>query len=194
MIDHQAIGRLLLETGIITKEDYMAAIREYRQTGKSPHEILLLSGKICVDELVQAIIIHMDITLLKEALGMEQGSPRLQKQPRPLGSYLERISLLFKMGILMSSETNMGALVEILIKEAPTVMNAERATIFLADPEARELYSHMGVGLTHDQIRIPWDTGIAGWVYTHGESLNIVDPYHDSRFFKSVDLQNWIRH
>ncbi len=33
----------------------------------------------------------------------------------------------------MSSETNVNALVEILIKEAPTVMNAERATIFLAD-------------------------------------------------------------
>ncbi|MBI5251237.1 MAG: sigma 54-interacting transcriptional regulator [Desulfomonile tiedjei] len=189
MIDHHAIGRLLLETGIITKDDYMEAIREYRQTGKSPHEILLFSGKVSVDELVQAIIIHMDMTLLKEALGMEKGSLKPQKHARPLGSYLERISLLFKMGILMSSETKMSALVEILIKEAPTVMNGERATIFLADHEARELYSHMGVGLTHDQIRIPWDTGIAGWVFSHGESLNIVDPYHDPRFFKSVDLR-----
>lgn len=189
MIDHHAIGRLLLETGIITKEDYLEAIREYRQTGKSPHEILLLSGKVSVDELVQAIIIHMDITLLKEALGMEQGSQRPQKQAMPLGSYLERISLLFKMGILMSSETNVNALVEILIKEAPTVMNAERATIFLADHQTRELYSHMGVGLTHDQIRIPWEAGIAGWVFSHAESVNIVDPYHDPRFFKSVDLR-----
>lgn len=189
MIDHQAIGRLLLETGIISKEDYMEAIRDYKQTGKSPHEILLLSGKVSVDELVQAIIIHMDMTLLKEAFGMEKGSSAPQRQARPLASYLERISLLFKMGILMSSETNMGALVEILIKEAPSVMNAERATIFLADEQKRELYSHMGVGLTHDQIRIPWDTGIAGWVFSHAVSLNIVDPYHDPRFYKSVDLR-----
>ena len=189
MIDHQAIGRLLLEAGIISKKDYMDAVGEFRKTGKSPYEVLLLNGKISVDELVQSIIIHMDMTLLKEALGMEKGSTQPQRHVRPLGSYLERISLLFKMGIVMSNETNMSSLVEILIKEAPTVMNAERATIFLADPKKQELYSHMGVGLMHDQIRIPWDTGIAGWVFTHGKSLNIIDPYHDSRFQKSVDLR-----
>jgi transcriptional regulator with GAF, ATPase, and Fis domain len=66
-------------------------------------------------------------------------------------------------------------------------MNAERATIFISDQEKRQLYSHLGVGLTHDQIRIPWDSGIAGWVFTHGKSLNIVDPYHDPRFNKNVD-------
>jgi transcriptional regulator with GAF, ATPase, and Fis domain len=189
VIDPHSIGRLLLETGRIGKDDYAKAIRESKETGKSPHEILLLRGKVSVDELVQAITIHVDITLLKEALGMEERSSTHKRSVRPLGSYLERISLLFKMGILISSETNMSSLVELLIREAPSVMNAERATIFLGDQDTQELYSHLGVGLKHDQIRIPWHTGIAGWVFTHGQSLNIVDPYKDVRFNRAVDPQ-----
>ncbi|MGB6065864.1 MAG: sigma 54-interacting transcriptional regulator [Desulfomonilaceae bacterium] len=193
MIDLHSIGRLLLETGRISKDDYAKAINEAKETGRSPHEILLSKGKISVEELVQAITIHVDITLLKEALGMEEGSKRLTRPARPLGSYLERISLLFKMGILISSETNMSSLIELLIREAPSVMNAERATIFLADHQTKELYSHLGVGLKHDQIRIPWRSGIAGWVFTHGESLNIVDTYKDPRFNKAVDPQTGFR-
>ncbi len=145
-----------------------------------------MSGRVSVDDLVQALTIHMDITLLKEALGMSQGTNPTSRS-RPPTSYLERISLLFKMGILISTQTNMSSLVELLIREAPSVMNAERATIFLADEQTQELYSHLGVGLQHYQIRIPWDSGIAGWVFTHGKPLNIADPYNDARFNKNVD-------
>jgi transcriptional regulator with GAF, ATPase, and Fis domain len=187
MVDRHAIGRLLLETGRISNEDYSTAIRESKKTGKSLHEILLFGGKISVDELFQALTIHMDITLLRESLGIEKDSSSPRSSWRPLGSYLERISLLFKMGTVMSEETNVGALLDLLVREAPTVMNAERATIFLADYESEELYSHTGVGLRHDQIRIPWDSGIAGWVFTHEESLNIVDTYNDPRFNREVD-------
>ncbi len=193
MIDNYSIGRLLLETRKITKEDYSAAVKEARDKKRSLHEILLMSGKVSVDELVQAITMHMDITLLKEALGMDQTTSPSKKQARPLGPHLERISMLFKMGLLLSGETNVSALVDLLLKEAPSVMNAERATIFLADNQSRELYSHVGVGLKHDQIRIPWDSGIAGWVYTHRESLNIADPYNDPRFNKGVDLTTGFR-
>jgi len=187
VVDRHAIGRLLLETGRINNEDYSSAIRESKTTGKSVHEILLFAGKISVDELFQALTIHMDITLLREAFGIQKDSSSPRSSWRPLGSYLERISLLFKMGTLMSGETNVGALLDLLVREAPTVMNAERATIFLADYESEELYSHTGVGLRHDQIRIPWDSGIAGWVFTHEESLNIVDTYNDPRFNREVD-------
>jgi len=193
MVDHHAIARLLLETRRLSKEDFETALRQSRESGRPPHEILLLGGKVSVDELVQAITIHVDITLLKEALGMDHDASGPLKAARPLGSYLERISLLFKMGILMSSETRMGSLLELLMREAPSVMNAERATIFLADNETRELYSHMGVGVQPYQIRIPWDSGIAGWVYTHGESLNIADPYSDPRFNKDVDPRTGFR-
>ncbi len=187
MIDNSGIGRLLIETGRITKEDYAQAFRSSKETGKSFIEYLLEQGKVNVDELVQAIAVHMDITLLKEALGMEQTTWSTDKTSRPLGSYLERISLLFKMGTLLSDEKNLGGLIDLLVREAPSVMNAERATIFLADTATKELYSHLALGLKRNEIRIPWESGIAGWVFTRGKALNIVDPYNDPRFNKNVD-------
>lgn len=187
MIDHHSIGRLLLETRRITRSQFEASMRTSKETGKSLAEILLLGGKISVDDLVQAITMHVDITLLKEALGINQDGSAPARRNRPIGTYLERISLLFKMGILLSKQTNMSSLLDLLLREAPTVMNAERATIFLADHETQELYSHVGVGLKHAEIRIPWESGIAGWVYSHEESLNIADPYSDARFNKDVD-------
>jgi len=193
VVDYHSIGRLLLETGRITNEDYASAIRECKESSRSLHEILLKSGQVTVDDLVVALTIHMDMTLLKEALGMQQESDQPRRSFRPLAAYLERISLLFKMGILMSGQTTTSTLVDLLIREAPSIMNAERATIFLADYRTSELYSHVGVGLKDKEIRIPWETGIAGWVFTRGESLNIVDPYQDPRFNKNVDPRTGFR-
>jgi Nif-specific regulatory protein len=187
LIDNNIIGRLLLETGRIRKEDYADSLRIAKERGKPLHEVMIMDGKISVDDLVQAITIHVDITLLKEALGLGRSSLSDNTAPRPVGSHLEQISMLFKTGILMSNETNMSSLLDLLIREAPSVMNAERATIFLADSQAGELYSHVGLGLRGHQIRIPWDTGIAGWVFTNKKSLNIADPYNDPRFNKHVD-------
>jgi transcriptional regulator with GAF, ATPase, and Fis domain len=188
VIDYHAIGRLLLEAGRLSNDDYARALRESKETGKSLHEILLKSDKVSVDELVQALAIHMDMTLLREALGLDAAT--LPKRSfRPLGSYLERISLLFKMGILMGGQTNMSSILDLLIREAPSIMNAERATIFLADHKTEELFSHVAVGLMSHEIRIPWESGIAGWVFTHGQSLNIANPYEDPRFNKDVDPQ-----
>ncbi len=187
MIDHHALGGLLLETGRISRDEHAASMRKAKATGRPMHEILLQDGKISVDELVQAIIIHMDITLLKEALGMEQTAILSDDASRPLGSYLERISLLFKVGMLMSGQKNVAALIDLLIREAPSVVHAERATIFLADHEKKQLFSHTGVGVRLDEIRIPWSSGIAGWVFTNGKPLNIVDAYQDPRFNRDVD-------
>lgn len=187
MIDQHCIGKLLLESGRITNKDYADAVRESRDSGKSLVETMLLSRRISVDELIQALMIHMDITLLREALNLAEDARASRKIARPPASYLEKISLVFKMGVLISAQTNMSSLIDLLIREAPSVINAERATIFLADHETRELYSHLGLGLQGYEIRMPWDIGIAGWVFTHGESLNIVDPYNDPRFNRDVD-------
>lgn len=193
MIDSHSIGRVLLDAGRVTAEDYANAVARSKETGKPPYEMLVLDGKTSVDELLQSVIILLDITLLKEALGMDGQVFARDNALRPLGSYLERISLLFKTGILLCSQKNIRSLVDLLIKEAPSVMNAERATIFLADHRRKELFSHLGVGLEYGQIRIPWDSGIAGSVFTTGKSLNIADPYKDPRFNQNVDHQTGFR-
>ncbi len=187
MIEAHSIGHLLIETGRITKKDYADAVAASKKTGTPPHEWLIGKGRVSINELVQAITILLDITLLKEALGLDTTRYDAGSPERPLSSYLERISLLFKTGMLLCTQRSVGSLVDLLVREAPSVMNAERATIFLVDREQKQLYSHMGSGLKYDEIRIPWDSGIAGWVFTEGKSLNIVDAYNDPRFNRNVD-------
>ncbi|MBD2099287.1 GAF domain-containing protein [Leptolyngbya sp. FACHB-261] len=57
------------------------------------------------------------------------------------------------------------------------ILQADRTTIFLLDPEREELWSKIaqGEGQKSLEIRLPMHTGIAGYVATTGECLNIPD-------------------
>jgi transcriptional regulator with GAF, ATPase, and Fis domain len=186
-MDSKAIGAMLLEAKRINREDYVEALRKATAARKSICDILFAEGKITADEFAQALTIHLDIALLKGALDIGKDKQRPVDPTLALGDYLERISLLFKMGNLVHGERNIGSLLDLLIREAPMVMKAERATVFLADFDTRELYSHVGTGIEGTEIRIPWDSGIAGWVFTKGRYLNIPHPYKDPRFNREVD-------
>jgi Nif-specific regulatory protein len=186
IIDHNAVGAMFLEANRISKEDYAAAVKKSKTAGKSVSDILLAEGKITTDDLVQALTILLDIALLRKALDIKR-QRAIPVDPGSLGDHVERISLLFKMGNLMHGERDLRSLLELLIRQAPMVMNAERATVFLADFDTRELYSHVGTGIEAAHIRIPWGSGIAGWVFSKGKFLNIADPYKDPRFNQDVD-------
>jgi adenylate cyclase len=84
----------------------------------------------------------------------------------------------------------LGTLEEILtelIEITTTGLQADRATIFLNDPETGELYSRVAHGNFQREIRVLNSSGIAGAVFTTGQGLIIHDAYHDERFNQSVD-------
>ncbi|MEO1123221.1 MAG: ATP-binding cassette domain-containing protein [Cyanobacteria bacterium J06639_16] len=69
------------------------------------------------------------------------------------------------------------------------LLKAEQVTFFVVDSIREILWSKNARG-TEGQlisIEIPIDSGIAGYVATTGETLNITDPYNDSRFNPQVD-------
>lgn len=75
-----------------------------------------------------------------------------------------------------------------LIKLTDTIkklLNSDICSIFLHDDEKSELWTI--VAQIVDEIRLPDDKGIAGYVYRHAELLNIPDAYQDERFDKDVD-------
>ncbi|XP_064626928.1 probable 3',5'-cyclic phosphodiesterase pde-5 isoform X4 [Lineus longissimus] len=87
-----------------------------------------------------------------------------------------------------------------IMNYAKTLVNADRASLFLLDPHSQELYARIfdtgnideseEAGLQCDkEIRFPMDKGIAGHVASTGETLNIPDAYQDERFNRDVDLQ-----
>ncbi|XP_076463269.1 putative 3',5'-cyclic phosphodiesterase pde-5 isoform X2 [Babylonia areolata] len=90
-----------------------------------------------------------------------------------------------------------------IMNYAQKLVSADRASIFLLDRKAQELYarifdvgSQSGTGLSdahHREIRFPMDKGVAGHVASTGEILNIPDAYADNRFNRDVDLQTGYR-
>lgn len=82
-------------------------------------------------------------------------------------------------------------LLEVLIARIMTattqLLNAERASLFVYDEKADELFTLYADGLETRQIRVPTASGIAGAVFTNGRTENISDPYADPRFNRDVD-------
>src|SRR5713226_7843277 len=71
-----------------------------------------------------------------------------------------------------------------LITEA---LNAERATLFLYDPDDGELFSRVLLGDGVTEIRLPATAGIAGAVFSTGSAEIIPDVHQDSRFNPEID-------
>ena len=68
---------------------------------------------------------------------------------------------------------------------ARKLLNVDRCTIYIADPEKKILWTKIAHGI--DRIIIPIDKGFAGYVYQTGKSIISNNPYSDKRFFKDVD-------
>lgn len=87
----------------------------------------------------------------------------------------------------VSSELELGPLLEKIIRTISTMLDAERATLFINDEKTNELYTEVGEGLGKNVIRFPNNVGIAGTVFASGKSLNIPHAYADLRFNPSFD-------
>ncbi len=66
-------------------------------------------------------------------------------------------------------------------------LNCERATLYLLDDATRELHTRVATALEIEEIRVPIDTGIAGWVARRRKIANIPDPSLDARWNSDVD-------
>src|SRR5262249_8340413 len=69
------------------------------------------------------------------------------------------------------------------------LLDADRATLFLVDPERGELWSKVAQheGERSLEIRLPIDAGIAGHVARTGVPLNVPDAYAEPLFRQDVD-------
>ena len=82
----------------------------------------------------------------------------------------------------VTSEIDLGAILGKVMSEATKMLNAERSTLFLNDEKTNDLFSKVGEGLGAIEIRLPNHLGIAGTVFTSGETVNIPYAYADLRF------------
>ena len=89
----------------------------------------------------------------------------------------------------ITSELELTRLLRRVITETTRMLDAERSTLFINDEKTNELFSFVGEGLDSVEIRLPNHAGIAGTVFTSGDSVNIPYAYADLRFNPSFDKQ-----
>ncbi len=85
----------------------------------------------------------------------------------------------------LGGASDLDELLDMIVRETTTVLNCERASLFLYDPDKKVLYSKIATGT--DQIRVPMDCGIVGACAKSGQLINVHDAYSDSRFNLEVD-------
>ena len=86
----------------------------------------------------------------------------------------------------ISSELELSSLLSKIIATITTMLEAERSSLFINDEKTNELYTMVGEGLS-EEIRFPNHMGIAGAVFTSGETVNIPHAYADLRFNPGID-------
>ena len=89
----------------------------------------------------------------------------------------------------VTAEIDLPTMLSKVMGEATKMLNADRSSIFLNDPKTNELWLQIGDGLESTQIRFPNHLGIAGTVFTSGETINIPHAYADLRFNPDFDKQ-----
>ena len=77
--------------------------------------------------------------------------------------------------------------IESMLEEVVRILNAQRASLFLINPDTNELEAACALGIRKEQLKFDYRMGIAGSVFTTGLALNI-DTVHDNvRFYEEFD-------
>ncbi|MBD2000047.1 GAF domain-containing protein [Leptolyngbya sp. FACHB-541] len=105
------------------------------------------------------------------------------------------VAALLKATSCLAQSLDLEKTLRAVMDEARGLMQADRSTLFLLDREQGQLWSKVETadGSTLMEIRIPADRGIAGYVASTGQALNIPNAYEDPRFDPSTDKRTGYR-
>ena len=168
------------QTGYVTKNIVCAPVRTVRGDLFGVIQILNKKrGRFTKDDLdiVQGITLQAAVSL-QNAQGMEEMVKSREKEMKFLDVVAE-----------VTSEIELGSLLQRVMVEATRMLNADRATLFLNDFKTNELFSRVAMGEGIGEIRLPNNAGIAGAVFQSRETINIPHAYADLRFNPSFDKQ-----
>ena len=112
----------------------------------------------------------------------------IQQVERMRRSHLQEMAFLNVVSD-MTGELDLDKLLARVMGEAMLMLKAERSTLFLNDEKANELFSRTAQGDRVGEIRFPNHVGIAGAVFSSGQTVNIPHTYADLRFYPAFDKQ-----
>jgi adenylate cyclase len=103
----------------------------------------------------------------------------------------ERLRAILGICRQMTSVRDVPTLQELIVKEAKSLMDVDRVSIFLFDRDRCELWSV--ISQEKKIMRLDARLGIAGKVVMSGETINVADAYDHPLFYKDIDLQTGYR-
>lgn len=115
-------------------------------------------------------------------------APRVARRaPSGGGLASAHLQAVLEVSQALMREHNLPDLLRLIASETSRVMDAERSSIYLVDPDRDELYTLVAQELEIREIRVPLGRGLSGYVAQTGETLNIADAYQDPRFDPAWD-------
>ncbi|XP_042148153.1 dual 3',5'-cyclic-AMP and -GMP phosphodiesterase 11 isoform X3 [Ixodes scapularis] len=132
-------------------------------------------------------------------------APRQQRRSRQELRALNERELIFELVKDICNELDIRMLCHKILQNVTVITNADRCSLFLVhgdrDSTERCLVSQLFdvscqstlEQVRYEEVRVPWGSGIVGYVAQSKEAVNIPDCYNDSRFNKSIDLRTGYR-
>jgi signal transduction histidine kinase len=105
----------------------------------------------------------------------------------------KKMALVQDVGRALSSALDLDQLLTVIMEKVTQLMDADRSTLYLLSDDGAKLWSKVAQGGEIVEIRLKVGEGIAGWVASSGEVVNIPDAYVDTRFQPAVDLRSGYR-
>lgn len=103
---------------------------------------------------------------------------------------IERYERLIEISQQLNSTLDHNTLLRKIISAAKELTNTEAASILLLDPASGELRFEIASNINPhemENIVVPMEGSIAGWIATHGEPRVIEDVEHEQSHFRRVD-------
>ena len=104
----------------------------------------------------------------------------------------ERLAAILAISQRMNSQRDLSALLDLIAREATSLLDCDRASIFLLDRARHELWSKVALG-SEEILRFDARHGIAGNTALTGTTINVRDAYSDPRFYTAIDDQTGYR-
>ena len=110
-----------------------------------------------------------------------------------INDYKEMIKLGLRMkNFLKGSNKFVDSIIDnnpskVLIENTCSILNCDRASLFILDKASDSLIVYSGEGIKKAQIKVPKDKGIVGACFLEALKIRIDDAYLDKRFNKEVD-------
>ncbi|MEW5961411.1 MAG: GAF domain-containing protein, partial [Chloroflexota bacterium] len=128
--------------------------------------------------------------LQQENARLQEENRALQQENLALRRYMSALKDLSWATQQITAEADLFELLDQILYNAMSVVEAEGGSLLLRDDDTDELVFVVVHGDVSDRLRgyrLDSAVGIAGWVAAHREPLIVNDPRQDQRFFIKVD-------